>query len=111
MAGSPASTTASAYLKTGLEIAGATRTVVIPDMWLPTPTAAFEVRRDGKLAAIPEMHTVEGHDQIRHMLENFAAAVLSGTPVSPSPDEAVKTLRVLDGLAQSARAGKVVDLA
>ena len=93
-----------------LEIAGTTGTVFVHDMWLPAPHATFEVRRDGKPAGTPEVHAVDGHDQIQHMLENFASAVLGGKPATPSPDEAVKTLRVLDGLARSARTGTVVEL-
>ena len=42
------------------------------------------------------------------MIENFGRFVLEGQPVSPSPDEAVKTLRVLDALVQSARDQKEV---
>jgi predicted dehydrogenase len=48
---------------------------------------------------------VEGHDQIAHMLDNFGRAVLRGEPVQPPAEEAVRTLRVLDALALSAREG------
>ena len=43
-----------------------------------------------------------------HMLDDFAAAVSEKREAYPNPDEAVKTLRVLDALAKSAREGKEV---
>ena len=83
-----------------LEIAGAEGVVSIPDLWVPGPRATFTVRREGR----PEEEVViEGEDQIVHMLDDFSRAVLFGEPVRPGPDEAVKTLRVLDALARSAR--------
>jgi D-xylose 1-dehydrogenase (NADP+, D-xylono-1,5-lactone-forming) len=88
-----------------LEIAGDEGVITVPEMWLPSPRGAFWVHREGKEK---EEVTVEGHDQIRHMIEDFGRAVLEGTPVNPPPEEAVKTLRVLDALARSAREGQVV---
>ena len=44
------------------------------------------------------------------MLESFSRCALEGRPVSPPPDEAVKTLRVLDALARSAREKREVPL-
>jgi D-xylose 1-dehydrogenase (NADP+, D-xylono-1,5-lactone-forming) len=91
-----------------LEITGTTGVVTVQDMWLPPKRAIFEVRREGTYDV--ECHAVEAHDQIQNMLENFSRAVLEGTPVTPSPEEAVKTLRVLDALAKSARVGHAVDV-
>lgn len=88
-----------------LEIAGTEGTVCVTDMWLPAPRAAFLIEREGRPA---EKVVVEGEDQIVHMIEDFSRAVLADTPVSPAPDEAVKTLRVLDALALSARLGREV---
>jgi predicted dehydrogenase len=45
-----------------------------------------------------------------HMLDDFAHAVWAGRDPTPPPDEAVKTLRVLDALAQSAREGREVEV-
>jgi predicted dehydrogenase len=91
-----------------LEITGTTGVVHVHDMWLPPRRAVYEVRRDGSYDA--DVHVVDGHDQIQCMLENFGRFVLEGESVTPSPDEAVRTLRVLDALAQSAREGRVVDV-
>jgi D-xylose 1-dehydrogenase (NADP+, D-xylono-1,5-lactone-forming) len=94
-----------------LEIAGTTGTIFLHDPWQPSPACNFEIRRDGKPSGTPEVHTVEAADQIHAMLENFGAAILTNTPASPSIDEAVKTLRVLDALAKSARTNAIVDVA
>jgi predicted dehydrogenase len=83
-----------------LEIAGSEAVVWIPELWLPLPRATYYIRREGKPV---EEVAIEGEDQIQHMIENFGRAVLDGEPVKPPPEEAVKTLRVLDALAKSAR--------
>ena len=57
-----------------------------------------------------EAAAVEGEDQILHMIESFSRAALDGTPVSPSAEEAVRTLRVLDALAESARQERAITL-
>lgn len=90
-----------------LEIAGSEGSIWVRDMWLPDEPALFEIRREG---AAPEVHSVPGHDQIVCMLDDFAAAVRDEREPTPSPDEAIKTLRVLDALAFSAREGRVVEV-
>ena len=91
-----------------LEIVGETGTVLVQDMWLPPERAIFEVRRDGTTAF--DVHANPGHDQIQRMIEDFGRFVLEGRPVKPSPEEAVKTLRVLDALALSARENREIAL-
>jgi xylose dehydrogenase (NAD/NADP) len=91
-----------------LEITGTTGVVHVHDMWLPPKQALFEVRREGSYEV--EVHAIEGHDQIQHMLENFGEYVLRRKPVVPSPDQAVRTLKVLDALAKSAREGRALDI-
>jgi predicted dehydrogenase len=90
-----------------LEIVGTEAVVWIPEMWIPQPPATYYVRREGKPV---EEVAIEDEDQIQHMIENFSRAVLEHQPVTPSPEEAVKTLRVLDGLGRSAREGKSINL-
>jgi predicted dehydrogenase len=92
-------------LRGWLEITGTEGVVRVPEMWLPPRRASFTIEREGRPA---EEVVVEGHDQIVHMLENFGRAVLQGQPVSPPPEEAVRTLRVLDALGRSAREGQAV---
>jgi D-xylose 1-dehydrogenase (NADP+, D-xylono-1,5-lactone-forming) len=86
-----------------LEIAGTEGVVHIPDLWQPEPRAIYTVRRPNKP---DEEVAVESEDQIVHMIDDFSRAVLHGDPLTPAPDEAVRTLRVLDALARSAREGR-----
>jgi predicted dehydrogenase len=85
-----------------LEIVGTEGTVTVQEMWLPLSRATYSIRREGR--PIEEV-VIEGEDQIQLMVENFSRAVLEDQAVAPSPDEAVKTLRVLDALAKAARNG------
>jgi predicted dehydrogenase len=90
-----------------LEIVGTEGVVSIPEMWQPPERGSFTVK--AKAGAMEEI-VVEGQDQVLGMIEYFSSAVLAGQPVSPPPEEAVRTLRVLDALAESARAGRVIAL-
>jgi hypothetical protein len=92
-----------------LEITGTRGVVRVPAMWVPPRRATFEIRREGK-RGVDEV-LVEGHDQIQQMLENFGRYVHEGKEVSPAPEEAVKTLKVLDALGRSAREKGEVDVA
>jgi predicted dehydrogenase len=90
-----------------LEITGTAGVIRVHEMWVPSRSADFDIDRDGQKL---ETVVVEGRDQIACMLEDFATAVRAGRDPEPGPDEAVKTLRVLDALAQSAREGKAVSV-
>jgi predicted dehydrogenase len=90
-----------------LEVASTEGVVSIPDMWQPSSRAGFTVQP--KTGAVEEI-VVEGQDQVLEMIEHFSSAVLASQPVSPPAEEAVRTLRVLDALAESARAGRVIAL-
>lgn len=90
-----------------LEIVGEKGTITVPEMWVPRSVVAAFDRRDER-----DTWTGEGApgDQMQCMLENFSSYVLEDRPVRPDPEEAVKTLRVLDALARSAREGGVVEI-
>ncbi len=90
-----------------LEITGTEGVLRVPQMWVPDAKAEYIIERDGR---DPEVVRCEGHDQIASMLDDFAAAVLDGAPLRPEPAEAVRTLRVLDALARSAREGRPIDV-
>ena len=92
-------------LRGWLEVVGTTGTVFVPDLWVPPARAVYQVRREGRPV---EEVAIEGHDQVAHMLDDFGRAVLGGVPVQPAAEEAVRTLRVLDALALSAREGREV---
>jgi predicted dehydrogenase len=95
-------------LRGWLEITGSEGRVWVPEMWVPRTGAGFVIHREGRA---PEEVAIDGEDQIAHMIEDFGRSVLEGTPVQPPPEEAVRTLRVLDALAQSAREGREIDVA
>jgi D-xylose 1-dehydrogenase (NADP+, D-xylono-1,5-lactone-forming) len=90
-----------------LEIVGSGGVIRVTQMWLPDEQAAFTIEREGHP---PETVTTAGHDQIACMLDDFSRAVLEKSQVRPPPEEAVKTLRVLDALARSAREGREIDV-
>jgi xylose dehydrogenase (NAD/NADP) len=91
-----------------LEITGERGVVTVPDMWVPPPRAVFEIRPADSYQS--DIVAVDGQDQMQHMLEHLTRCVLDDAPVTPAPEEAVKTLRVLDALGRSAREGRVVDV-
>lgn len=91
-----------------LEITGTQGVVRVRDMWLPAERASFEVRR-GEQGPAEEIVS-ESSDQIVQMIEHFSRAILNNTAVRPEPEEAVRTLRVLEALARSAREERVIEL-
>jgi predicted dehydrogenase len=97
----------TAPLRQWLEVIGTTGVIRVHEMWVPHGPADYIIDREGRR---PETVVVEGRDQIVCMLEDFGRAVRAGRDPEPTPDEAVKTLRVLDALAQSAREGRAVEV-
>ena len=79
--------------------------MTIPEMWAPPGRARYFVQTAGRPV---EEEAVEGEEQILHMIEHFSQAALEGRPVNPPAAEAVRTLRVLDALAESARQDRVI---
>lgn len=94
-------------LRQWFEIAGTNGVITMRDMWLPDADAELELQR-GEQAV--ETMRIAGRDQIARMIEAMGGAIRENREPSPSADEAVKTLRVLDALAKSAREGRVVDV-
>jgi predicted dehydrogenase len=90
-----------------LEVVGTQGTIRVPRIWAPPARATWEVEINGQPAV---EHAVEGEDQIVRMLDEFAAAVWEGRDPRPGPDEAVKTLRVLDAIRQSIADGQEVEV-
>jgi predicted dehydrogenase len=96
-------------LRTWVEIVGTEKTVRVPNMWIPDEQAEYHVcSQEGDFGERVEVVRTPGENQMVHMLDDFAAAVFENREPYPNPDEAVKTLRVLDALAKSAREGKEV---
>lgn len=92
-------------LRGWMEIVGTAGTIRVPDMWLPPDPAIYEIQREGGQT---ETVSVAGHDQIVHMLEDFGNAVLAKRDPQPSPEEAIKTNRVMDALMRSVREGREI---
>lgn len=91
-------------LRTWVEIVGMKGVVRVPNLWIPDDFACFKVNYPGEgFESTSETIGTPGQNQMVHMLDDFAKAVLGKAPVEPDPMEAVRTLRVLDALAKSAR--------
>ena len=90
------------------EIVGTEGVIYLPDMWLPDARGKIYIQH-GEQAI--EDFDVGGRDQIACMIEEFGRAIQEKRDPKPSADEGVKTLKVLDALAKSARAGQPVDVA
>ena len=90
-----------------MEIAGTQGVLRVPEMWLPPERAIYQIERNDRRV---EEFVVTGHDQIARMIEDFGRDVFEKRDPIPSPEEAIRTLRVLDALAQSAREGREVEV-
>jgi len=96
-------------LRTWVEIVGTEAVVRVPNMWIPDECAVFQViRQVGDFGFNVEEIETPGANQMVHMIDDFATAIFEKREAVPNPDEAVKTLKVLDALARSAREGKEV---
>lgn len=94
-------------VRSWVEVVGSEGVLRVPKMWVPGPRATFTIEREDRPA---EETVIEGEDQVQHMIENFGRAVLEKKPVGPDPEEAVRSLRVLDALARSARENRVMEV-
>jgi predicted dehydrogenase len=96
-------------LRTWVEIVGSEHVVRVPNMWIPDDRATFEVHRQGGLFdQTVDVIDTPGENQMVHMLDDFAAAVREKREPYPNPDEAVKSLKVMDALIRSAKEGREV---
>ncbi len=91
-------------LRTWVEIVGTEAVIRVPNMWIPDDQAVIQIiRQDGDFGHKIEDVATPGENQMVHMLDDFAAAIREKREPYPNPDEAVKTGRVMDALAKSAR--------
>ncbi len=91
--------------RTWFEVVCTKATLTVPEMWVP--------RKANYLVQLNESPDVEetvvtGQDQIQCMLEDFGRYVLEDRPVWPAPEEAIRSARVMDALALSAREKRCV---
>jgi predicted dehydrogenase len=94
-------------LRQWLEIVGDEGVISVEKMWLPDADASFTLTRKGEE---PQTWKMPGFDQIACMIDDFSEAILTGTQAQPNPEEAVKTLAVLDALAMSAAEDREIDV-
>lgn len=88
-----------------LEITGTEGVIRVEDMWQPHEPAAFTIQHGEN---VPELVKLDASNQIVRMIEGFGDAVLADRDPQPLPNEAVRTLRVLDALTRSAREGREI---
>jgi xylose dehydrogenase (NAD/NADP) len=70
--------------------------------------AVFTVR--GKDQEVGQNHVTPGADEYLLMVEHFADAALGKMALTLPPEDSIRNMRVLDGLAEAARTGKTVKL-
>lgn len=57
-----------------------------------------------------QMHSTPGVDEYQLMVEHFCDAISGQAPLALPPEDSVRNMRVLDGLAHAARSGTIVVL-
>jgi predicted dehydrogenase len=57
-----------------------------------------------------EDHAIPGADEYQLMVEHFSEAVSRQTALAFSPEESVRNMKVLDGLAEAARTGRTIEM-
>jgi predicted dehydrogenase len=70
--------------------------------------ATFTVR--GKDQEVGQKHVTPGADEYQLMVEHFADAILGKETLALTPEESVRNMRVLDGLAEAAQTGRTIRL-
>lgn len=85
------------------EIAGTDAYLRVPDAFLPgtDDVVIEEYRDDGE----PVLHTIDGTDEYRLMVEHFADSALGGRSPRYGADEAALNMRVIEALYASVRGG------
>jgi predicted dehydrogenase len=91
-------------------VVGSEGAIELPhDAFIPwEKDAVFTVR--GKDQEVGQEQVTPGADEYQLMVEHFADAVLGKTELTLPPEESIRNMRVLDGLAAAARTGKTIRL-
>jgi xylose dehydrogenase (NAD/NADP) len=91
-------------------VVGSEGAIELPhDAFIPwEKDAVFTVR--GKDQEVGQNHVTPGADEYLLMVEHFADGVLGKTALTLPPEESIRNMRVLDGLAEAARTGKKIRL-
>ena len=91
-------------------VVGSEGAIELPhDAFIPwEKDAVFTMR--GKDQELGQKHVTPGADEYLLMVEHFADAVLGKTELTLPPEESIRNMRVLDGLAEAAKTGKTIKL-
>jgi predicted dehydrogenase len=91
-------------------VVGSEGAIELPhDAFIPwEKDAVFTVR--GKDQEVGQKHVTPGADEYLLMVEHFSDAILGKRELALAPEESIRNMRVLDGLAEAARTGKKVRL-
>ena len=91
-------------------VSGSEGAIELPhDAFIPwEKEAAFTVR--GKDQEDGQKYVTPGADEYQLMVEHFADAVLGKAALALAPEESIRNMRVLDGLAEAARTGTTIRL-
>jgi len=91
-------------------VVGTEAAIELPhDAFIPwEKDALFSLR--GRDQEIGEEHMVSGVDEYQLMVEHFSGAVLGQIAPTFSPEESVRNMMVLDGLAEAARTGRTIEM-
>ncbi len=91
-------------------IVGSEGAIELPhDAFIPWEKDAVLILR-GQKEEVGREQVIPGADEYRLMVEHFADAVLGKTALAFTPDESVRNMRVLSGLAEAAHTGRTIIL-
>ena len=89
-------------------ILGTRRAIELPhNAFIPWQKEAEFIVRDQEAEA-GERQVIAGADEYQLMVEHFSDAVSGKVPLAFSPEESVRNMRVLDGLAEAAQTGRTI---
>ena len=89
-------------------VVGTEAAIELPhDAFIPWEKDATFTHR-GKDQEVGQEQVIPGADEYQLMVEHFSEAVLKRTGPMFSPEESVRNMRVLDGLAEAARTGRTI---
>ncbi len=91
-------------------VVGSEGAIELPhDAFIPWEKDAIFTLR-GKDHEVGQERVTPGADEYQHMVEHFADAVLREAELALSPEESIRNMQVLDGLAEAAKTGKKIKL-
>jgi len=91
-------------------VVGTEATIELPhDAFIPWEKDALFTLR-GRDQEIGQEHILSGVDEYQLMVEHFSELVSGQTAPRFSPEESVRNMRVLDGLAEAARSGRTIEM-